>query len=319
MTDAGRADARAHDGALPDLPEHHRRRRSRDPADRASGSRSRSTRCRAARRSSTGPCPTSGTFDDAYIAVPDGERVVDFRESNLHVVSYSEPVRASMTLDELRPHLHTHAERRDWIPYRTSYYTRDWGFCLTQSELDALDDGEYEVVIDSTLEPGALTYGECVIPGERDDEILLTTHVCHPSLANDNLSGIALLTELAATLAEQPRRLHLPVPLHPRHDRLDHLARAQRGELDADRRRARCRLRRRCCAPLVQAQPPRRRAASIALPSTCSSRHDGARVTRLRALGLGRAPVQLPGLRPARRLPHPVARGRVRGVPLVRG
>ena len=149
--------------------------------------------------------PDEWNITDAYIA-RDGHRVVDFRESNLHVVNYSEPVRASMPLAELRPHLHTLPERPDWIPYRTSYYSRAWGFCLTQRQLDGLEDGDYEVVIDSTLEPGSLTYGECFLPGEREDEVLLTTHVCHPSLANDNLSGIALLTELGAR--SRTRRAH---------------------------------------------------------------------------------------------------------------
>ena len=97
---------------------------------------------------------------------PTATRVVDFQESNLHVVSYSEPVRCTMPLDELSPHLHTHAEEADWIPYRTSYYTRTWGFCLAQRKLDELEDGQYEVVVDSTLGPGSLTYGEYVMPGE---------------------------------------------------------------------------------------------------------------------------------------------------------
>ncbi len=149
--------------------------------------------------------PDEWNIRDAYIAAA-GRRIVDFGESNLHVVSYSEPVRADMTLEDLRPHLHVHAERPDWIPYRTSYYTRSWGFCLTRDQLDALEDETYEVVIDSTLSPGSLTYGECFLPGQSDDEILLTTHVCHPSLANDNVSGIALLTELGVTLDELPRR-----------------------------------------------------------------------------------------------------------------
>jgi aminopeptidase-like protein len=150
--------------------------------------------------------PDEWNIRDAYIAGTDGRRIVDFGESNLHVVSYSEPVRTDMTVEDLRPHLHVHAERPDWIPYRTSYYTRSWGFCLTRNQFDALEDETYEVVIDSTLSPGSLTYGECFLPGPSDDEILLTTHVCHPSLANDNVSGIALLTELGVTLAELPRR-----------------------------------------------------------------------------------------------------------------
>ena len=151
--------------------------------------------------------PDEWSIRDAYVATTGGDRVVDFRESNLHVVGYSEPVRAEMTLDELRPRLHVHDDEAEWIPYRTSYYSRTWGFCLSRSRLDAMDEGPYEVVVDSTLAPGSLTYGECLLPGEVEDEVLLTTHVCHPSLANDNLSGIALLTELGATLAGLPRRL----------------------------------------------------------------------------------------------------------------
>jgi aminopeptidase-like protein len=150
--------------------------------------------------------PEEWNIEDAYIA-KDGRRVVDFRESNLHVVSYSEPVRAVMPLTELRQHLHALPEHPEWIPYRTSYYSRAWGFCLSQRQLDGLEGGDYEVVIDSTLEPGSLTYGECFLPGDREDEVLLTTHVCHPSLANDNLSGITLLTEIASRLQDVPRSL----------------------------------------------------------------------------------------------------------------
>lgn len=151
--------------------------------------------------------PDEWNIRDAYIATRAGQRVVDFRESNLHIVGYSEPVRTEMTLADLRPHLHTHTDNPDWVPYRTSYYTRSWGFCLSQRQLATLEEISYEVVVDSTLAPGSLTYGECFLPGEREDEVLLTTHVCHPSLANDNLSGIALLTELGAALADLPRRL----------------------------------------------------------------------------------------------------------------
>lgn len=151
--------------------------------------------------------PDEWNIRDAYISERGGRRIVDFRESNLHVVSYSEPIDTEMSLAELRPHLHTLPEHPDWIPYRTSYYERTWGFCLPQRRLDDLEDTTYEVVIDSTLEPGALTYGECLLPGEIGEEVLLTTHVCHPSLANDNLSGLALLTELAAELARVRRRM----------------------------------------------------------------------------------------------------------------
>ena len=143
---------------------------------------------------------------DAWIADPTGRRVVDFREHNLHLVSYSVPVRARMSLEELRPHLHTLPEHPDWIPYRTTYYSRTWGFCLTQRQLEAMGEGPFDVVVDTTLEPGELTYGELAIPGETDDEILFTTHVCHPSIANDNLSGIVVAIELARALAALPRR-----------------------------------------------------------------------------------------------------------------
>ena len=151
--------------------------------------------------------PDEWNIRGAHIAGPDGGRVVDFGDSNLHVVGYSEPVRETMTLDQLRPRLHVHSENRSWIPYRTSYYNRTWGFCLSRERLETLDDGLYDVVVDSTLGPGSLTYGECFLPGESDDEVLLTAHVCHPSLANDNLSGIVVLTELAAAVMHGPHRL----------------------------------------------------------------------------------------------------------------
>jgi aminopeptidase-like protein len=146
---------------------------------------------------------------DAWVADRRGRRVVDFREHNLHLVGYSVPVRATMTLDELRPHLHTLPDHPDWIPYRTTYYHRSWGFCLPQRRLEAMeaaDAGPYEVVVDSTLAPGELVWGELLVPGETTDEVLVSAHVCHPSLANDNLSGITVATELAATLLARPRR-----------------------------------------------------------------------------------------------------------------
>ena len=150
--------------------------------------------------------PPEWNIRDAWIADARGVRVVDFRACNLHVVNYSVPVRGRMTLAELRPHLHALPDHPDWIPYRTSYYAEAWGFCLTQRQLDALPDGEYEVCIDSTLAPGHLSYGELVLPGDADGEVLLSTHVCHPSLCNDNLSGIAVATALARELAARPRR-----------------------------------------------------------------------------------------------------------------
>ncbi len=143
---------------------------------------------------------------DAYIADRDGRRVVDFQEHNLHLVGYSVPVRATMTLEELRPHLHTLPDHPDWIPYRTSYYNRTWGFCLSENQLRSLGEGPFDVVVDTTLEPGELTYAELVIPGETTDEVMLTAHLCHPSIANDNLSGLAIATEVARTLQSMPSR-----------------------------------------------------------------------------------------------------------------
>jgi aminopeptidase-like protein len=152
--------------------------------------------------------PPEWNVREAWIEDAAGRRVVDFRNSNLHLVSYSIPVRARMPLAELRTHLHTLPERPDWIPYRTAYYREDWGFCLSQRQLDSLGDGAYEVCIDSTLAPGHLSYGELALPGESEDEILITTHVCHPSLADDNLSGIAVSALVARELAALPRRRH---------------------------------------------------------------------------------------------------------------
>lgn len=153
--------------------------------------------------------PLEWNAREAWVADSRGVRVIDFRRSSLHLVSYSVPVRARMTLEKLRPHLHALPDRPDWIPYRTSYYEEAWGFCLPQRQLDALPDGEYEVCIDSTLAPGHLTYGELLLPGESKDEVLLSAHVCHPSLANDNLSGAVVSAFLARQLAGVRRRLSL--------------------------------------------------------------------------------------------------------------
>lgn len=150
--------------------------------------------------------PKEWNVRDAYIKDPQGRKVVDFRNSNLHLVNYSVPVRKTIDLNELKGHLHTLPEHPDWIPYRTSYYKETWGFCLSHRQMLELAEGEYDVCIDSTLEDGHLTYGEYVHEGATQDEVLLTTHVCHPSLANDNLSGIAVLSYLAALLSRRPTR-----------------------------------------------------------------------------------------------------------------
>jgi aminopeptidase-like protein len=150
--------------------------------------------------------PKEWNIRDAYVKNSDGQRVIDFRKSNLHVVSYSIPIRATLTLAELKDHLFTLPEQPDWIPYRTSYYQETWGFCLSHNELLKLKDDRYEVCIDSSLEPGHLTYGEYYLPGEEENEVLISCHMCHPSLCNDNLSSVALVTFLAKHLNTAPRR-----------------------------------------------------------------------------------------------------------------
>lgn len=151
--------------------------------------------------------PKEWNIRDAYIRGPRGDKVVDFARSNLHVVSYSVPVRAMMPLAELKEHLHALPEHPDWVPYRTTYYREDWGFSLSQKDLQALEEGLYEVVIDASLADGSLTYGELVLEGRSKDEVLISAHACHPSLANDNLSGVALAAVLAEALAGRPREL----------------------------------------------------------------------------------------------------------------
>jgi aminopeptidase-like protein len=150
--------------------------------------------------------PKEWNIRDAYIRIPGGERVVDFQKSSLHVMNYSKPVQATLSLSELKPRLFSIPDHPDWIPYRTSYYKEDWGFCLSHNQLLALDDRNYEVCIDSTLESGNLSYGECYLPGRSTEEILISCHACHPSLANDNLSGLTVATHLAKLLSGRDLR-----------------------------------------------------------------------------------------------------------------
>src|SRR5262245_34604183 len=147
--------------------------------------------------------PKEWNIRDAWIKSESGEKVVDFEQSNLHVVNYSVPVHLKMSLEALRPRLHTLPDHPDWIPYRTTYYKEDWGFCMTDRQFAQLPSGEYEVYIDSSLTEGSLTYGEYLLPGQQTDEVLLSCHVCHPSLCNDNLSGVALVTILAGLLSSR--------------------------------------------------------------------------------------------------------------------
>lgn len=150
--------------------------------------------------------PKEWNIRDAYIMDDRGRKVVDFRNSNLHVLNYSVPVRARVSNEELKSHLFSLPDRPDWIPYRTSYYSENWGFCVSHNQYLQLTDPAYEVVIDSELKDGHLTYGEYYKRGESEDEVLFSCHVCHPSLCNDNLSGIALATQLARWLSGRDTR-----------------------------------------------------------------------------------------------------------------
>jgi aminopeptidase-like protein len=151
--------------------------------------------------------PREWNIRDAYVRNARGEKVIDFQQSNLHLLNYSTPVDRQVPLAELRQHLFQDSTHPDRIPYRTSYYAENWGFCVTRQQFESLNEPEYEVHIDSSLTDGSLTYGECLLRGASEDEVLISCHVCHPSLANDNLSGISVAVHLAKWLQTQPRRL----------------------------------------------------------------------------------------------------------------
>ncbi len=159
--------------------------------------------------------PNEWNIRDAYVADARGARVIDFRRSNLHVVGYSAPFRGRLTLDELLPHLHSLPEKPKAIPYRTTYFEETWGFCLSHEDLLGLRPGTYDVCVDTTLEPGSITYGEAVLSGEEDSEVVLAVHACHPSMCNDNLSGMAVAAFIAQELAHRRRRHTFRFLFHP--------------------------------------------------------------------------------------------------------
>lgn len=159
--------------------------------------------------------PREWKFRRAYIRHADGRIIVDTATSNLHVLGYSTAVNARLTLSELKPHLFSLPAQPDLVPYRTSYYAENWGFCMRHQTVLELDEGPYDVVIDAEHVDGFLTYGELLIPGASEEEVLLTTHVCHPSLANDNCSGLAVLTLLARALMVEKRRYTYRIVMAP--------------------------------------------------------------------------------------------------------
>jgi aminopeptidase-like protein len=150
--------------------------------------------------------PDEWNIREAYIETLDGQRIVDFADSNLHVLNYSCGIDEEMLRTELDEHLYSLPEKPEWIPYRTSYYSENWGFCLSHNDRESMRDERYRVRIDADLAPGSLTYGELYLPGQTDREVVLFTHICHPSLCNDNLSGIAVLTALGRLLGESAAR-----------------------------------------------------------------------------------------------------------------
>ena len=150
--------------------------------------------------------PKEWNIKDAYVKNSKGKIIIDFKKSNLSVVSYSSPVNKSLSLEELKEHLYTLPDHPEWIPYRTSYYQKEWGLCLTQNQLAELENGVYKVCIDASMENGYLTYGEYYLSGKIEEEVLISCHICHPSLCNDNLSGIALAIQLAKELTSESTR-----------------------------------------------------------------------------------------------------------------
>lgn len=159
--------------------------------------------------------PDEWNICGARLIGPDGSTVVDFQENNLHVLGYSEPIDTEIELDELQKHLHSIEALPDAIPYVTSYYRRDWGFCLPHRQREKLPEGKYRAVIDSTLAPGSMSFGEYVLPGERPDEVLISSYLCHPSMANNELSGPIVASAIGRWLGEKKRRYTYRIALFP--------------------------------------------------------------------------------------------------------
>ncbi len=150
--------------------------------------------------------PQEWNVNDAYVLDPEGRKIIDFKECNLHLVNYSIPFKGSMSLQALQEHLYSLEDQPDAIPYVTSYFKPRWGFCISHKQRQDLIDGTYHIVVDTTLEDGSMTYGECFLEGESKEEILLSTYTCHPSMGNNELSGIVVTIALAKWLSSLPNR-----------------------------------------------------------------------------------------------------------------
>ena len=260
--------------------------------------------------------PREWNIREAWLAGPDGERIVDFADSNLHVLGYSVPVRKRLPLSELREHLFSDPERPDVTPYRTSYHNENWGFCLPHRQLEALEDGEYEAVIDSTLEDGVVTYAECLLPGEtRGRDPALDLHLPPLALQRQPLGDRAADGARQAS-AGGAAALLVPLPVQPGDDRAADLALAERGSAPPRQARPRRRVRRRPGPADLQAEPSRRRRRR---PRRRAGRARGRRRgARLHAARRRRAAVLLAGIRSPGRRPLPHAAGRVSRLSLVR-
>ena len=150
--------------------------------------------------------PREWNARDAFIITPSGCKICDFRLNNLHLMGYSRPIDMRMSLSELQQHLHSLPDQPNAIPYITSYYKEDWGFCISQIDRDNLEEGEYHVYINATLENGSLTYADLVVKGDSDQEVLISTYICHPSMANNEISGIVVSAQLAKWIISEPRK-----------------------------------------------------------------------------------------------------------------